>query len=405
MITRRTSHKPSTTRCLAALSLLVASWSTATHAELKPLDDQTLSDLTGQAYMAVDQYRHPDASVNADYLRLSLGLDIETMLNADTLELGRYERPGEKPGSSDVLIHNFGLGYIYQNSYFANNPKAIRPLKQDGSGYRDGEIVPFEIRDPFLEFAFDESSGTPIGMRIGFGKSKGVLSGDITTLTGNVNVDILDRGEGLRAASSNGNFFDQIIVLLTPLLERNSPISTKAQLVDNTGSPDPIRAEMIGIPDNEQFRLQGASGFTRWSLKNLLAWGSSSEIQVPNCSFFNCPGGDIIVVVQDCKVLGITACFDLGQYRSFPIGSVSEINGKRYLTGPSDGLFLSFQSRDLPWLKTASTQNPQAADFISTTSGAFFNVPNSAVQVNLQEALHGTQRVRGEYIDRGVGLF
>ncbi|MCP5161299.1 MAG: hypothetical protein H6999_12250 [Hahellaceae bacterium] len=372
---------------------------------MKSLDDNALSSVHGQAYFAVDQYSHPDPAVNANYMRLNLGLDIETMLNAETLELGRYDRSGEKPGSSDVLINNFGLGYIYDSNFYSSNPDAVRPVKSDGSGYLNGEIVPFQIHNPFLEFAFDETSGIPIGMRIGFGDSQGMLSGNIKSLTGNVNVDIIDHGEGLSDASSSGNFFDQIIVLLTPLLEKNSPIHTKGQLVDNQGNIDPIRAEMIGVPDGEKFVLEGASSFTRWSLKNLLAWGSSSEIDVPGCSFFNCPGGDIIVTVQDCKVLGIDACFDLSQYNSFPIGEVSEINGKRYLTGPSPGLFLSFQTKNLAWLKETKIDNPQVSDFIQTTSGAFFNVPNSAVQVNLYEALYGTDRVRGEYIDRGLGLF
>src|SRR5690606_26922841 len=114
---------------------------------------------------------------------------------------------------------------------------------------------------------------------IGFGDSMGVLSGDITYLTGNVSVDILDRGEGLRVAQSDGNIIDQLIRLLTPLLESGSPIYTKAELVDEHGNPDPVRAEMIGVPDGRRFTLSNASGLTRWALKNLLGPLSSSEYE------------------------------------------------------------------------------------------------------------------------------
>lgn len=267
------------------------------------------------------------------------------------------------------------------------------------------------IDSPFFEFAFDETTNEVVGVRLGFGESMGILSGKIETLTGNVNVDIIDRGEGLREANSTGNFFDQLIVLLTPLLESGSPLATKAQLVygaeddPRIGELDPIRAEYIGIPNGEKFVLEGAAGFTRWSLKNLIGWGSSSEIEVPDCSFFSCGAGDIYVYAQDCMVLGIDSCFDLDIYNSFPIGQVEEVNGERRITGPADGAFISFQTKDLDWLKDVKKTDITVEDFIRATSGAFFNIPNGATEVNLNEALYGTDRYRTEYIDRGRGLF
>jgi hypothetical protein len=325
--------------------------------------------------------------------------------------MGRYDRDGEKPGTSDVYIEDFALGYINNQAYFDANPKAPMQRKRDGSAYAEGEIVPFSIQNPFLEFAFDEETDEVVGFRLGFGESMGVLSGKIETLTGNVNVDIIDRGEGLSEANSSGNLFDQLIVLLTPLLEGGSPLSTKAELVygaegdPNIGELDSIRAEYIGIPDGERFVLEGASGFTRWSVKNLIGWGSSSRIEVPDCSFFSCPGGDIFVYAQDCLVLGIDSCFDLDIYNSFPVGEVGEVNGERRITGPADGAFISFQTKDLDWLKDVKKADFTPEDFIRATSGAFFNIPNGATEVNLNEALYGTQRYRTEYIDRGKGLF
>lgn len=390
---------------LLILSLLPIS--SSVYADLTPIDDEGLAEVTGQAYISIDKTYHPDASKNTSYTRINMGMDIELQSSIDYLELGRYERVDQfgeqKP--ADVMVHNMSLGYIYDSNYFLQNPNAARPLKDDGTGYVDGEVVPFKITDPFIEFAYDEVTTEMTGVRIGFGEAKGVLSGNIEALTGNVDVDIRDRGEGMKAASSNGNLADRLLVLLTPLLEGNSPIEAQAQLVDQYGNADPIRSTMIGIPDNEKFVLSGAGGFTRWSVKNLLGGFSSSDIDVPNCSFFSCPGGDIIIYVNDCKVLGVDACFNLDQFESFPIGQIQEQNGNRYLTGPSSGMFISFQTKDLEWLQDVRAQSPSAEDFVKATSGAFFNIPNSTVTVNLEEALNGVPRVRTEYIDRGNGLF
>lgn len=151
--------------------------------------------------------------------------------------------------------------------------------------------------------------------------------------------------------------------------------------------------------------LEDAGAFTRWSVRNLIGWGSSSRIEVPDCSFFNCPGGDIYVYAQDCLVLGIDACFDLDIYNSFPVGQIEEVGGQRRITGPADGAFIAFQTKDLDWLEDVKKTNPSPEDFIRATAGAFFNIPNGATEVNLNEALYGTERYRAEYIDRGRGLF
>lgn len=397
-------------RLIAAVFL--SSLSAGLSADLSPISDQQMSEVTGQAFVSVDRQYHPGANDTTTYTRVNLGMDIEIQTNVDVLEVGRYERDGEKAGTSDVYIEDFALGYINNQAYYDANPKAPRQRKPDGSAYAEGEIVPFMIDNPFFEFAYDQATEEIVGFRLGFGEAMGVLSGKIETLSGNVNVDIVDKGEGLKSANSNGNVADRLITLLTPLLEGSSPLQTKAQLVygadgdPNLGELDPVRAEYIGIPNGEKFVLEGASGFTRWALRNFIAPGSSSRIELPGCtSFFVCPGGDIYVYAQDCLVLGIDSCFDLDIYNSFSVGEIGEVNGERRIVAPADGAFISFQTKDLDWLKDVKKENFTPEDFIRATAGAFFNIPNGATEVNLSEALNGTQRVRTEYIDRGRGLF
>ena len=193
----------------------------AASAELRPINDDELSDVVGQAYMSIDKSYHPDATKNTSYTRINMGMDIDIQTNIEYMELGRYERddPYGEQKPADVMASNFSLGQIYDSSYYDRNPNAARPIKDDGSAYQNGDIVPFKIVDPFIEFAYDESSEQMTGVRIGFGEAKGMLSGNLEALTGNIDVDIRDEGQGMKAATSNGTFADKLLVLLTPLLE------------------------------------------------------------------------------------------------------------------------------------------------------------------------------------------
>ncbi|MGC8122069.1 DUF6160 family protein [Marinobacter sp. VGCF2001] len=380
-------------------------------AELRAISDDELSNVTGQAFVSVDRNYHPDDSTA--YTRVNLGMDMEIQTNIDTLELGRYDRAGEKPGTSDVLIDNFSLGFIQNAQFFQDHPDVPEMYKPDGSAYAEGEIVPFFIDNPFIEFAFDNNTQEVIGVRLGFGESMGILSGDIQTLTGNINVMIKDVGGAMAdAVQESPTLSDQLIKFASQTLEKNNDIQTKARLVDGDpnsstyGELDPVRAEHIGVPNGERFVLEGASGFARWAMKRLLAPGASSQVLVPGCNnLFDCPGGTIEVVAQDCMVLSIRSCFDLDQYRSFAVGELGETNGERSIVAPASGAFLSFQTQAVDWVKDVKQGNMSNAEFVQATSGAFLNIPNGATEVNLGEALTGVPRYRTEYIDRGTGLF
>jgi len=366
-------------------------------AELKAIEDSKLSQIVGQAYISIDENTYASADNNIKYMRINLGMDIETQLNADYLEFGKYQRddPRGEARDADIIFEGFSLGTIYDSSYYDKNPRVAMPLKDDGSHFSDGEIVPFKISDPFIEFALDETTGEPIGVRIGFGEAEGLLSGTIKSLTGNLNIDVLDKGEGLKDASSDGNFADKLVVLLAPYLTSGDPLQSKAVLLDANGDPDSIRATMAGIPNGEEFVIKDTSFLTRSAIW-LLGPALSSEVEID--------GKDIKLTVQDCAVIGINTCFDLEQFQTLAIGEVTEGDGRSYLTGPETGSFLSFQSKDLKWLKDIKTINPDASQFINATQGSYLNIPNG-LTLNLKESLDGIPRARTEYIDRGVGLF
>src|SRR5690554_5939225 len=118
---------------LQALVVAIVSLPVFAEAGLQPISDEQMSEVTGQAFLSVDRQYHPDPDNNTSYTRVNLGMDIEIQTNVDVLELGRYERAGEKQGSSDVLIRDFALGYINNQGYYSKNPDAPRQYRPDGS--------------------------------------------------------------------------------------------------------------------------------------------------------------------------------------------------------------------------------------------------------------------------------
>ena len=398
-------------RHVLPLALLTSLAAGSVQAGLQPLSDEEMASVTGQAFVTVDRQYHPNASNNTSYTRINLGMDIELQTNVDTLELGRYERAGEAAGTSDILINNFALGYIQNQAYFQRNPNAARQMKPDGSAYAEGDIVPFMISNPFFELAYDEVSDEIIGVRIGFGEAMGILSGDIQRLTGDINVNIKATGQDLESASSSGNFFDQIIVSLAPYLVGSNAIRSRAALVYGSpghpqlGELDPVRATHAGVPNGETFVVENVDGFTTTLIRFAGAFSSSQVTTDATCFLGICGSGNVYIHANDCQILGIQACFPLTQFQSLPIGTIADVGGERRLIAPESGLFISFQTQEVEWLKDVALTNPAASDFIRATTGGFFNIPAGSVEFSLLEALNGIDRYRSEYIDRGLGLF
>lgn len=328
---------------------------------LVPIDEAELSSVTGQSIIKIDTQGSNggalDSSGRVEYTKITLGLDIETSLNADLLELGKYDRSGDNSGTgADLRISDFALGKIDNN----------------------GNIIPFKIKDPFIELAYQNDAfgnKTVAGVRFGFGEATGALSGNFESLTGDVNVNILDYGAGLANA-------DGALASIASWVLGDSPIEAKAVLVDSSGNKNPVRATQVGIENGAPFKFS-ADGW--WQRTKLGAATAINGLNCTNGNFFGCYSAE--ATANNCAALGIDVCFDLSSYQTLDVGTDST---------PANGLFLSFQTKPINWYDKDSGGAFQATP---TVSGAFFNVPNGGLTVDLTQALTGTRRVRTKYVD------
>jgi len=323
-------------------------------AAMQPMTDEELGIQTGQAFFQIDRSTNPQ---NVDFTKFTFGMDIDISVNADLLELGRYDRSGEALGSSDIRINDFALGSV-------NN---------------DGTLNPFHITDPFFELAFEDVSGKEelVGIRLGFGGARGALSGNIESLTGNVNVLIRDTAAGL-ANADNG------LADLTAGLLKNSPIEAEAALVRADGTPDNIRATKIGIPNGDTFDIVPDGWWDRLKLSVAAGLGIGG-LDCVSGSFGSCRRAQI--TATNCAAAGINVCFNLSDYRTLQVGN-KQSDGS---FTEASGLFLSFQSKSVSWIDTGKVT--------PTVSGAFMNIPNGGLTVTLEEAFNGTQRLRTKFMD------
>jgi len=408
-------------------------------ADLKPLNDNYLSEVTGKAFITIDNYKvmqeyaefsHPEKNGithETEFYRINVGANIETILSADELVLGKFDRyeNGEPcPASgcdpsrrqerydADVDISNFALGEYHRND--------------DGTI----EAHPMKIENPFLEFAFENNpDGTRevIGVRLGFEKAGGILSGDMNSLTGFIDVNIsgpeaVDLGNISpilgwlppitvdvlgRAYLQYGEDHDEFDA--DTLAEDQQPVTETIDGVEYTytprtpdpdipegfdsGSADPIRADSIGILDEDTI----------------------------NASLFEIFGQRVAINIQPdgCRTAtGTDTCQPLRKFESLELGKDSP-------DGMVRNFFLSTQARDMVWAKdpqgnldpgqlqnniyTARKNAHHSSDpnynFTQTYLGGFVNIPSGGLVLTPHETVQGLYRRPTRYTDAGLGLF
>jgi hypothetical protein len=346
----------------SATLLCACLFAMAANAEMRAMDDGELAAVSGQGMINIDALTYG----GFEFTRVNIGGDIKLLSNIDKFRLGTYARSGGGTVSgqdSDIAIDNFALGRVDN----ANNAGAT--------------IVPFEIRDPFIEFAF-KNNGAGVrevaGIRIGFGRARGDLSGDILSATGRL--DGLISGPASVAAAAYAQAHPNCGLDLGCTLNKielgiagDSIVSGHVQLLDNgTGAIDqngqPInRAEDIGIAKNDSLHTTGAL-----------------ELLLPTLSKQN----------GDCKSVGLQVCFSLQNYKTIFIGDKADPN---LATGGARGAFISLQGQTVPWQDLGNTGN-----FVNAQSGAFMNFAQYKndqnkdvypIMLSLLNALQGTPRV------------
>lgn len=303
---------------------------------MQMLTDDELSEMTGQAFLRIDR----DQAGQTSFTRFTFGMDVDVSLNADLIEFGRYERSDDpinyQFGSSDIRINDFALGMIDDN----------------------GNIIPFSIRDPYFELAFDEVNGRQdlVGVRIGFAEAEGKLSGNIEYLTGNLQVEVKGRAKPIR---DEAGWFVEGLLGLAGVNDNTIMESVqRAVLLDpNTGNPDPIRSTGVGLANGNSLRCVSGCGVLSGVVQYLTA--------------------------SNCNILGIGTCFPLSNFRSLDIGN----NGQ-----PARDMFLSFQSRPVGWINSTGGGT-------LTSSGAFLNIPNGGISLNFEESFDGIARIRTKFVD------
>lgn len=168
---------------------------------LEPMSDSEMGDVTGQSMLGVDVAETEDA----DFTRYTIGMESEMQMNMREMVLGE-DADG---AAADVGINHLSLGHIARED----------GVQFDGQEYDANDIVPFVGMDPYFEMA--QSGDDVVGFRLGFTEARGTLSGDISTLTGRLGMEVVD---------DEGDVHD-------------------GQLLQEDGSADNQRATHFGLED------------------------------------------------------------------------------------------------------------------------------------------------------------
>lgn len=156
----------------------------AAWAELEPITDTVMGEVTGQAFMQVETIPGTHSST-----RMTLNMDVETHVNIDDVQVGQID------GGTDFSARHVALGHIARDDGDQFN----------GVTYNAGDRVPFEARLPYLELAEDEHG--LVGFRMGFGQARGSVSSSTDSFSGDIGLQFKDGSGALHDAvlmDSNG---------------------------------------------------------------------------------------------------------------------------------------------------------------------------------------------------------
>jgi hypothetical protein len=149
-------------------------------AELKPISDEIMGNVTGQAFMQVENI----PGLDHQFTRMTLGMDVETRVNIDDIKVGQTDT------GVDFAATDVALGHISRD--------ATR-VQHNGSTYAVGEAVPFEGIQPYIELA--EVNNQLAGFRMGFKQARGTVSSNTTSFSGDIGLQLRDAGGNVSTAT------------------------------------------------------------------------------------------------------------------------------------------------------------------------------------------------------------
>ncbi len=353
---------------------------------LEPMTDRDLSDVSGQAFITIDtsSYNQGSGNWSGDYefTKVNLGMELETVFNIDELRLGRFEREayvdGTVPITDDnrnILYNPDGSAQVYDSDIIIEDFALGRVDNHDDAA--NAAYVPFMARNPFIELAYKTENGQKriSGVRVGFDKAQGDLSGDLISVTGIVEGEI--RGDIQVVYDNNCSGWNALAPnCLLLLASSDKEIYTQVDLLDGaTGDgADRLnttylkRASWFGVPTGRNFQTDETG-----LIASLIPTLTRSS---------------------DCEVLGTPACFRSTIYQSIYIGD----KGTDFESGSASGVFLSVQTESVPWEDLSGVPG---SDRVLTDSGAFMNISRYQsggetkypLYLTLEEATRGTPRV------------
>ncbi|CAG1018449.1 hypothetical protein BURC_03229 [Burkholderiaceae bacterium] len=151
----------------ACLAAAIAAAGVPAHAQGLPLNDEQLSEVTGQALLNLTNTQLD----GFDFTRITLGADIQLSANLSQVRLGEYSYAARNGTGADIDIGLMRFG------------------RSDGSEAQRTVA----ISDPYFEFVYknvgDGSTREVIGMRLGFGSLQGDLGVQLNTISGSLLID------------------------------------------------------------------------------------------------------------------------------------------------------------------------------------------------------------------------
>jgi hypothetical protein len=430
---------------------------------LQAISEREMAGISGQAFISVDasnfssnsQYWEDqgyssgvasELSGDYEFSKISLGLEIETLFNAESLVLGEFERPLYL--NSDGTVNDINGAVPATRN--ASNPDTTgeveddqigRAYDDDGDGLLDtlpadimindfalGRVLnsddadnatvdPFRIVDPYIELAYKVENGQrrAAGVRLGLGESQGWLSGEILSLTGTFEGQISGPVQVVYDNTCPGN--DQCFLLF---FATGVEIVSQIDLVDgardteaaNKGFEDtrvgywPGYGYGAGTESNETYdsAADGEEYDYTYPYADTPYLKRASWAGVPAGRNFEASDTGLIAGLipgltnsHECIVSGTPGCFSLTKYQSIYVG----VEGLGFDEGgAAKGAFVSLQSEAVPW-EDLSGIAENAGGRIPTQLGAYLHLARFdsngsttyPLLLDLYDATVGTQRV------------